>query len=111
MKTIPRTAIILGVFLVLMAWAVAATPDSDICPIHKVKMQHSELRLIYGMPSAREFEEMRIAKTQFPYGRDYVLAGCVVKPAKTVDGFLCADCIKARESWLSAQKGRKTQPE
>jgi hypothetical protein len=62
------------------------------------------LRLAYGMPSRAEFEEMKVAKTKFPYGKDYVLAGCVVKPARTVKGYVCPKCVEAREAWLQARK-------
>jgi hypothetical protein len=86
------------------ALAVAASPDPEICPVHEIKMEHKELRLVYGMPSKAEFEEMRVAKTQFPYGKDYLLAGCVVRPAKTVKGHVCPKCVEAREAWLQARK-------
>jgi len=62
------------------------------------------MRLVYGMPSKAEFDEMKVAKTQFPHGKDFLLAGCVVKPAKTVKGYLCPKCVEAREAWLQARK-------
>jgi hypothetical protein len=67
-------------------------------------MEHKMLRLVYGMPSRAEFEEMKVAKTSFPYGKDYVFAGCVVKPAKTVKGYICPKCVEARDAWLRAHK-------
>ncbi len=82
----------------------AAPAPDDICPVHKIKMQAVALKLVYGMPSPEEFADMRVAKEKFPYGRDYVLAGCVVKPQKTVDGFLCPQCVGARETWLKAHR-------
>lgn len=96
--------VFLAVFLVAACVASAAPPDNDICPVHKIAMQKTELRMVYGMPSPKEFEEMRAAKTRFPYGKDYVLGGCVVKPTKTVEGFLCAECVKARSKWLESHK-------
>ena len=84
--------------------AIAAPPDDDICPVHKTHMKPVELRLVYGMPSQKEFEEMKVAKKEFPFGRDYVLAGCVVKPPKTVSGYLCEGCVKAREAWLPTNR-------
>jgi hypothetical protein len=107
---IGKTKHLLGALIVtlglamIVPWAVAASPDSNICPIHKEKMAPARLRLMYGMPSAREFDELRVAKPLFPYGRDYVLAGCVVKPAKTVEGFICPKCVVARERWLKVEK-------
>jgi hypothetical protein len=94
-------------FIALVALASpvpAASPDPAICPVHGIKMESKELRLVYGMPSKAEFEEMRVAKTRFPHGKDYLLAGCVVRPAKTVQGFVCPKCVEAREAWLKTVK-------
>lgn len=106
-----KYTLILAAAALLCAVIARGAPATDgICPVHKIKMQAVELKLVYGMPSPREFEEMRVAKEKFPYGKDYVLAGCVVKPQKTVDGFLCPQCARAREKWLKAHRkesGRK----
>ena len=58
------------------------------------------------MPSKQEFTEMKIAKTRFPFGRDYVLAGCVVRSVKTVDGYVCPKCVAARASWLASNPAK-----
>jgi hypothetical protein len=98
-------------WIVFLVFAVGLThpltavpPASDICPVHGVRMESKALRIVYGMPSPREFEEMRIAKTRFPHGRDFVLGGCVVRPAKTVEGFICPKCVLARKVWLEENK-------
>ncbi len=101
-----RVLLMAAIFAAGITGHAIAAPDSDVCPVHKVKMQRVDLKLVYGMPSPKEFEDMRVAKEKFPYGKDYRLAGCVVKPAKTVEGFLCADCVKAREKWLKSH-GKK----
>jgi hypothetical protein len=87
-----------------VASATATPPGSNICPIHGVKMEAVARRVVYGMPSQLEFEEMRVAKSQFPFGRDYVLGGCVLKSTKTVEGFLCPRCVEARKAWLEGRK-------
>jgi len=74
-----------------------------ICPVHGIKMERVKLRVVYGMPSKREFEEMRVGKSVFPHGRDYVLAGCVVKSEKSRKGFICPECVKARDTWIASQ--------
>lgn len=71
-------------------------------------MERVTLRVIYGMPSSAEFAEMRVAKERFPHGRDFVLGGCVVKPKKTVDGFLCPACVEARKEWLEKNPPKNT---
>lgn len=84
--------------------AFAAEPDPNgICPVHGVAMKAVRLKLVYGMPSPQEFEEMQAAKKNFPFGRDYVLAGCVIKPEKTIEGFLCTKCVEARDEWLRSR--------
>ncbi|MDM7988462.1 MAG: hypothetical protein QUS13_14125 [Smithella sp.] len=77
--------------------------DKGVCPVHGIKMQSVKLRVIYGMPSPREFEEMRVGKSLFPYGRDFVLAGCVVKPEKFRHGFICSKCVKVRKAWIASK--------
>ena len=104
------SAIFLAAICSAAAFAKAAPPDDTVCPVHKIEMQKTQLRLVYGMPSPKEFEEMRAAKGKFPYGKDYVLAGCVVKPQKTVDGFLCPQCVRAREKWLRAHRDKSAAP-
>lgn len=100
-----RFTYILAAATLLCALIARGAPDGDgICPVHKIKMRSVELKLVYGMPSPEEFEEMRVAKKKFPYGKDYALAGCVVKPQKTVEGFLCPQCVRAREKWLKANR-------
>lgn len=47
---------------------------------------------------------MRAAKEKFPFGKDYVLGGCVVRPQKTVPGFICPQCVIARDKWLRANR-------
>jgi hypothetical protein len=81
----------------------STSPDQSICPVHGIKMKSMQLRVIYGMPSKREFEEMRVGKSLFPYGRDYLLAGCVVKPEKFRKGFICSRCVKARNDWIASK--------
>jgi len=98
---------------ILTGRAVGAAPIPEICPVHKIQMEHKVMRLVYGMPSKAEFEEMRIAKTRFPYGKDYWLGGCVVKPTKTAEGRVCAKCVEARTAWLKSVKAvppRKADP-
>jgi hypothetical protein len=92
--------------VVEVAEATTGTPrrDDGVCPVHGVRMEPINLRVIYGMPSQKEFLEMRAGKSLFPYGRDYVLGGCVVKPEKFRKGFLCPECVKARNAWIASQK-------
>lgn len=89
--------------VMLVSAEESTPPDNGICPVHGIKMERVKLRVVYGMPSEREFEEMRIGPSIFPYGRDYVLAGCVVKSEKSRNGFICTECVKARDVWIALQ--------
>lgn len=89
---------------ILTSQAMGAVRLPDICPVHEIKMERKVMRLVYGMPSKAEFEEMRIAKTRFPYGKDFWLSGCVMKSVKTAEGRLCPKCVTARNAWLKSRK-------
>lgn len=82
----------------------SSAPDNSLCPVHGIRMKTIMLRVVYGMPSRLEFEEMRVAKSLFPHGRDYVLAGCVVGAEKFRNGVICSECVKARQAWLASKE-------
>lgn len=86
--------------LAMLAAQLSAAPSADQCPVHHIAMTPTRLSIVYGLPSPAELKESEVAKKLFPFGRDYVLGGCVVRPDKTVDGFLCPECVKARAAWL-----------
>lgn len=94
---------------VLTIPAMGAPPLPEICPVHGIKMEHKAMRLVYGMPSKAEFEEMRVAKTRFPYGKDFWLSGCVMKSVKTMEGRVCPKCVEARNAWLKSNKSAKAR--
>jgi len=103
MKRVSLFAIFFLVCAIGTVPLASAREDDGICQVHGIKMERVKLRVIYGMPSQQEFAEMRVSKSLFPFGRDYVLAGCVVKPEKSRMGFICPGCVKARNSWVASQ--------
>lgn len=68
-------------------------------------MQRTEVPIIYGLPSAAEFEEMKVAKELFPYGRPCRMGGCEPKGQKRMTAFLCPKCVAARDEWLKRRGG------
>lgn len=90
----------LALFALLAVGLLRADRAAQDCPVHQVVLQPAKLAIVYGLPSPSEFKEAEVAKKRFPFGRDYLLGGCVVGPEQTVDGFLCPECIKARAAWL-----------
>ncbi len=99
------------------AWVCAALPTllialpsratEDVCPLHGIKMTRKEVPIVYGMPSQAEFEEMKVAKEKFPFGREYKLGGCILKPQKTTKAHVCEKCVAARNAWLKNRKDRR----
>jgi hypothetical protein len=74
-------------------------------PVHHVALQPTKLAIVYGLPSPEEFKESEVAQKRFPFGRSYVLGGCIpVEGKDTVDGFLCPECVKARAAWLKKHR-------
>lgn len=103
MKWLVVLAMFYAVCVIGAVSQATAGQDQSVCPVHSTKMKPVKLRMVYGMPSQREFAEMRAGKSLFPYGRDYVLAGCVVKSEKSRDGFICPQCVKARSAWIASR--------
>jgi len=103
MKQMIATAIFCMVYTIAPVPPAGATQDQGICPVHGIKMKPVKLRMVYGMPSQHEFEEMRVGRSLFPHGRDYVLAGCVVKQEKLREGFICPKCVAARKAWIESR--------
>ena len=75
--------------------------DSE-CSLHSKGMSKTVVNIIYGLPSERLFEEIKMSKTRFPNGRAKLLGGCVI-----VDGqiekaitYQCHSCVEAQEIWL-----------
>lgn len=97
---------LLGPLLGLLI-ALPSRAADDVCPLHGVTMTRKEVPIIYGMPSQAEFEEMRVAKAKFPFGREYRLGGCILKPEKTAKIYVCEKCVAARNAWLQSRKDRR----
>jgi hypothetical protein len=102
----------LAAAIALLATACTATrKDTETagepCPLHGVVMEKADLPVIYGLPSQAEFEEMKVAKELFPYGRPCRMGGCVLKEKKETSGFLCPKCVAARGEWLKQRASQK----
>ena len=75
--------------------------DPSNCPIHDVPLEKIIVPIIYGLPYESEFEEAKIALLEFPFGRDYILGGCLVKWKDKAIISICNSCKKERHKWLS----------
>ena len=97
--------ILVAALAIFVSGLVFAAPTTDECPVHHVALQPTKLAIVYGLPSPEEFEESEVAKKRFPFGRNYVLGGCIpVEGKDTVDGFICPECVKARAAWLKKHR-------
>ena len=110
MRSVLRVPFTCAVCLLLIACTATREDTVDagqVCPIHGVAMQPAQIPIVYGLPSPAEFEEMKVAKELFPYGRPCRMGGCVVKGQKEAAGFLCPKCVAAREAWLKTRASTK----
>jgi hypothetical protein len=89
-------------------WSGQTIYDIEVCEIHKGKMEHEEVRVLYGLirPEPGEpsgDEEQRL----FPHRHEMLLGGCVSWPnsPKTKKVYVCGECTKAFDKW----KSEKTQ--
>ena len=76
--------------------------DHEVCEIHKTKMVHKEVKIVYGLPlTRRDDPSADIERRLFPHHREYSLGGCVIEPdsPKTDKVYVCRDCTEAFEWW------------
>jgi hypothetical protein len=84
--------------------------DIEVCEIHKTKMEHKEVKIVYGLiipgPDAPSGDTER---RLFPHHREYSLGGCVIfqDSPKTEKVYVCSECKKAYEKWKSENKKTK----
>ena len=84
--------------------------DVEVCERHNAKMEHKEVRIIYGLyrpgPDAPSAE---IERQLFPHRHEYSFGGCVggVTGPKTEQVYVCGQCKLAYEKWKSDKTGKK----
>ena len=86
-----------------MQKTIDLTVDKDSeCSLHSKGMSKTVVNIIYGLPSERLFEEIKMNQTSFPNGRAKLLGGCII-----VDGqkekaitYQCQSCVEAQEIWF-----------
>lgn len=82
----------------------------EICEVHKAKMEHKEVMIVYGLIRQGIDEPSGdIERRVFPHRREASLGGCIIMPdsPKTERVYVCSDCKKAYESWTSEYKKPK----
>jgi hypothetical protein len=75
--------------------------DIEVCEVHKVKMEHKEVTIHYGLPRPVDKLSADIERQLFPHSREYSLGGCVISPQspKTTETYVCGRCKEAFEWW------------
>jgi hypothetical protein len=89
----------------LEALADQTTGKSDICPIHKAKMNIKSLDIAYGLIrpiDPQPSPEVRLS--QFPFAQEEVLGGCVVSDLfpKKARIYQCPLCLSNQAAWFAA---------
>ncbi|MBI2440383.1 MAG: hypothetical protein HYV35_03325 [Lentisphaerae bacterium] len=81
--------------------------DVEVCEIHKTKMEHKKVRILYGLILPGPDEPTGDAEQQlFPHRREHSLGGCVVSSdsPKTEMIYICTECKKAYARWKVENK-------
>lgn len=75
----------------------AVIHDAAVCPLHKTRMNRTDIEISYGLP-VREFLE---AYEEFAGGPGFTLGGCVISDdsPRTARGYKCDECVAAYERW------------
>lgn len=79
--------------------------DIEVCEIHRTKMEHKDVRILYGLILARPTDTSpETERKLFPHQREYSLGGCVVASdsPKTARVYVCDKCKIAYEAWKRA---------
>jgi len=76
--------------------------DIEVCEVHKTKMAHKEVPIIYGLVKQPVGEpSIDIQRKSFPHHREYSLGGCVITDdnPKTEKRYVCSECKNAYANW------------
>jgi hypothetical protein len=81
--------------------------ESEICPVHRIKMPVKDAPIDYGLRSVSEPQpgaETRSRK--FPFARARIIGGCMVPsdPPRTGQVFLCPKCVAAQKAWIESHQ-------
>ena len=86
-----------------MQKTVDLTVDKDSeCSLHSKGMSKTVVNIIYGLPSERLFEEIKMSKTRFPNGRAKLLGGCVIRDGQIEKAIIyqCQSCVEVQNVWF-----------
>ncbi len=76
---------------------------TGICQVHHKKLFQETVPLNYGRPlyaAPAPGEPSDVYRfTHFPHAMQYELAGHITRHPKTVDIYVCPDCLKAQYAW------------
>ncbi len=84
--------------------------DIEVCEVHKTKMEHKEVRIIYGLIIPGPDEPSRDTDRQmFPHRREVSFGGCSITPdsPKTTRVYVCSECRKGYDQWKTEHKKTK----
>lgn len=74
--------------------------STRVCPVHNVQLRKELVNTNYGLPVPEIIMAYDVKKDLFPYAKEPVLGGCIVRKQKHYKIWVCHECTKARKAWL-----------
>jgi hypothetical protein len=86
--------------------------ESNVCPVHHIKMPAKEVPIAYGpLLSNDPFPAPETRARMFPFGRASIIGGCMpgAYTPKTGKVFLCPKCYETEKAWIKAHRKSSTR--
>jgi hypothetical protein len=80
-----------------------AKKNDDLCEVHGVKMEKKKVPIEYGIVGQEPGVPPNVREKQFPHALEKVFGGCVVRPEKETEIWICPSCQSAERDWKSRQ--------
>ena len=74
--------------------------STKICPVHNIQLRKELVNTQYGLPAPEIIQANDVKKDLFPYAKEPVLGGCIVREQQYYKIWVCHECTKARNAWL-----------
>src|ERR1041385_1220021 len=76
---------------------------SPTCEVHATLMTKTNVSILYGLLGQNEWNRAYVAAKQksFPHVDDDVEGGCIIGRAKEAIIYICPQCLRAQQQWLS----------
>ena len=83
---------------------MSSSASKSTCELHGVELYAAQVRVVYGLPTPDDFAYLQASRESFPYGKLFVLGGCITSDVKQRDSLICRECRAAEEEWRSVHE-------